>query len=121
MNVKKVTKDTETSQIVVRQLKTDDEVLVEATSSPDRVRATKALMRSRCTLLVPEMLNIIRSIAENTEEGSKVRLEAARYIVDRGLGTVDKETLPIVRKVEEAITNAELEEVLKDSVNDQSD
>ncbi len=112
MNIKKILPTGE-----VRQLKTDDEVLVEAVTSLDRIRAVKALMKAKCVLKTPEMLEIISEIAR-FDVSSKTRFEAAKYIIDRGLGTPDKELPITTKKVEEMVTNEQLENALSGSNED---
>lgn len=81
MNIK-ATKDGE----ITRVLKTDEEVSIEAISNPDRIRRFRAIQRNRAALMVPEMLDEMRSIALNQENPVKERREAIKTILMLGLG-----------------------------------
>lgn len=106
-----------TSEIV---LKTDVELLNGSDLRPqERARRLKAIMKAKTSLLVPEMIEVIADHARGPNP--KISLEAAKYLVDRGLGTADKEVADDPTSKKDGITDAEIEEVLGGTQIDDSE
>lgn len=108
MNIKKINTNGE-----IRVLKTDEEVLVDAMSSSDRILILKARAKASCVVATPEMVDIIVNIARKGES-EKVRLEAARSIVAYGLGTPDVEQTIPHGKYNDSLKNEEIDAVLSE-------
>lgn len=109
--VKITKKNPETSEIT-RVLKTDEELAIESASSPERIRRFRAIQRNRAALMVPEMLDLMRSIAFNDENPVKERREAAKTILMLGLGPTTPEDPNASYKPIVDATTAELDAIL---------
>lgn len=117
MNIKKVS---ETGEIT-RVLKTDEEVAIEAVNNPDRIRRFRAIQRNRAALMVPEMLDEMRSIAVNKENPVKERREAIKTILMLGLGPTIPDDPNVSYKPNADATTEYLDAVLTGTSEDSGD
>jgi hypothetical protein len=67
------------------------------------------------------MIAVIEEIATNHKNSAKMRFETAKYLVDRGLGTPDKELADLPTSEKDEISDAEIEEALSGSNEDLSE
>ncbi len=96
---------------IVRVLKTDSELEFNALKSSDRITQLKARAKAIAVLATPEAISVAVEIMRSSES-EKIRLEAVKVILDRGLGTVAEEDTTPYTKTHAAMSNEEIDGVL---------